>query len=55
VAIIVSGLTREIKNQILDKVAEIELRYLLPVSTFIILQEEFYHLKKRERRIDPQK
>jgi predicted nucleotidyltransferase len=51
VAIIVRGSTREIKNQILDKVAEIELKYLLPISTFIISQEEFYHLKKRERRI----
>ena len=51
VAILVRGLTREVKNQILDKVAEIELAYLLPIAVLVLSEEEFDHLKKRERRI----
>jgi hypothetical protein len=50
-AIVVHGLTREIKHQILDQVAEFELKYLLPISAFILSKDEFDHLKKRERRI----
>jgi len=51
VAILVRGLTREIKNRILDRVAEIELAYLLPIAVLVFSEEEFDHLKKRERRI----
>lgn len=51
VAIIVKGLTRELKNQILDKVAEIEIEYLTPLSTLVLSEEDFEILKKRERRI----
>ena len=51
VAILVRGLTREMKNQILDRVAEIELAYLLPIAVVVFSEEEFDHLKKRERRI----
>ena len=51
VAILVRGLTREMKRRILDKVAEIELEYLLPISVLVFSQEEFDHLKKRERGI----
>lgn len=51
VAILVPGLTREMKHRILDKVAEIELDYLLPISAFVISEDEFNHLKKKERRI----
>jgi len=51
VAIIVEGLTRELKAQILDVVTALELEYLTPLSTFIISKEEFEHLKNRERRI----
>ena len=51
IAIIVSGLTRELKNQILDKVVEIEFKYLSPLSTLILSEEDFNLLKKRERRI----
>jgi hypothetical protein len=50
-AIIVPGLTRELKNEILDKVADIELKYLTPLSTLVISEEDFDTLKKRERRI----
>jgi predicted nucleotidyltransferase len=51
VAILVRGLTREMKRLILDKVAEIELEYLLPISALVLSEDEFEHLKKRERRI----
>jgi len=51
VAIIVKGLTKELKNQILDKVAEIEIEYLTPLSTLVLSEEDFEFLKKRERRI----
>lgn len=51
VAIIVKGLTRELKNQIINKVAEIEIEYLTPLSTMVLSEEDFEILKKRERRI----
>jgi predicted nucleotidyltransferase len=51
VAIIVRGLTREMKHRILDRVAEVELEYLLPIAVLVFSGDEFDHLKKRERRI----
>ncbi len=51
VAILVRGLTREMKRRILDQVAEIELEYLLPISVLVFSEDEFERLKKRERRI----
>lgn len=51
VAIIVRGLTGGLKNRILDMVAEIELKYLIPISTIVLSEEEFERLKKLERRI----
>ena len=51
IAIIVQGLSRKLKNQILNNVAEIELRYLVPISTLVLSEEDFNHLRKRERRI----
>lgn len=51
VAIIIRGLTREIKHQVLDRVAEFELKHLMPVSTLILSENEFNRLKSRERRI----
>ena len=51
VAIIIRGLTRELKHQILDRVAEVELNHLMPVSALLFSEEEFNRLKKRERRI----
>ena len=51
VAIIVHGLTRQLKDEILTKVAEIEIKYLLPLSTVILSRSEFERLKKRERRL----
>ena len=51
VAIIVRELSRELKHQILDSVAEIEMKYLTPLSVHILSENEFEHLKRRERRI----
>ncbi len=51
VAIIVNDLTRKRKRQILDVVTDLELRYLAPVSTFILSSEDFERLRSRERRI----
>jgi len=51
VAIIVRGLTRKLKSQILDEVAKLELEHHMPVSVLVLSDEEFNHLKKRERRI----
>ena len=51
IAVIVRGLTREIKNQILTRVADIELKYLTPLSTLVLSEDDFEFLKERERRI----
>jgi predicted nucleotidyltransferase len=51
VAIIVRGLTRRLKGQILDEVARLELEHHMPLSILVFSDEEFNHLKKRERRI----
>ena len=51
VAIIVRGLTRELKNRLLDAVADIELKYHTPLSVLVFSEEDFEFLKKRERRI----
>ena len=51
IAIIVQGLTRELKNQILNIVADIEIKHLTPLSTLVLSEEDFESLKKRERRI----
>ena len=51
VAVIVRGLTRKLKGQILDEVAELELEHHMPLSVLVLSEEEFNHLKKRERRI----
>jgi predicted nucleotidyltransferase len=51
IAIVVKVLSRELKNQILDKVVGIEFEYLTPLSAFVLSEEEFEHLKRRERRI----
>ena len=51
IAIIVRGLTREVKNHIFKEVAEIEVEHLLPLSTLILSEDEFNRLKRKERRI----
>ena len=51
IAIVVRGLTRELKNRILDMVADIEMEHLTPLSTLVLSEEDFELLKRRERRI----
>lgn len=51
IAIIVRELSRELKYQILDTVAEIEMKFIVPLSVIIFSENEFERLKKRERRI----
>lgn len=51
IAIIVKNLTRKQKNQILEEVADFEFENIMPLSTVILSEEEFEHLKKRERAI----
>src|SRR3989304_5171666 len=51
VAIIVRSLTRNLKNQILEKIAEIEFKHLVPISTLVLSEDEFENLKRLERRI----
>jgi len=51
VAIVVKGLTGRLKRQILDKVAEVEFKHLIPISTLVLSERDFNYLKERERRI----
>ncbi len=51
IAIIVRGLSRELKYQILDTVAEIEMKFIIPLSVIVFSENEFEQLKRRERRI----
>ena len=51
VAIVVRGLTREMKNRILKEVARIEFDHLVPLSTIVFSEDDFEQLKNRERRI----
>jgi predicted nucleotidyltransferase len=51
IAIIVRELSRELKYQILDTVAEIEMKFIVPLSVIVFSENEFERLKKRERRI----
>ena len=51
VMIIVRGLSGELKDNILTKVADLEYEYLTPLSTVVISKEDFDNLKKRERRL----
>lgn len=51
IAIIVDGLTQELKTEIINKIVEIETRHFIPLSTLVMSKEDFEFLKKRERRI----
>lgn len=51
VIIIVQGLTKELKDKILTKIADLEFEYLSPLSVMVISKEDFDNLKKRERRL----
>ena len=51
IAIVVRGLSREMKRQMLSRVADIEFEHLRSLSTLILSEEDFLLLRKRERRI----
>jgi predicted nucleotidyltransferase len=51
IAIVVRGLTQEMKRSMLSRVADLEFEYLRSLSTLILSEEDFILLKKRERRI----
>ena len=51
IAVIVRGLTRDLKNQVLDRVAKIEFDFVTPLSVLVLSEDDFNFLKKRERRI----
>jgi predicted nucleotidyltransferase len=51
IAVIVRGLSREMKDTMLNRVADVEIEYLRSLSTLILSEEDFFLLKKRERRI----
>lgn len=50
-AILVDGLTPELKRKIIDIVADIELKYLVVFSALVLSLEDFRLLRQRERRI----
>jgi len=50
IAIIVRELTRERKNEILHKVADLELKFLQPLSTIVMSEDDLARLKEHERR-----
>lgn len=51
VAILVDGLTLDLKRKIIDVVAGLELKYLVVFSSLVLSWEEFRSLQQRERRI----
>lgn len=51
VAIIIEGLDRQLKREVFDIVADIELEYETALSTILFSTEEFARLLERERRI----
>jgi len=51
VAIIVRGLTPKLKDKIFGEIAQLELEYDMPISAFVLSEEEFHQLKRREKRI----
>ncbi len=51
VAVIVDGLSSDLKNRILDQVTDLGLDRLRPLSSLVLSQAAFDGLKSRERRI----
>jgi predicted nucleotidyltransferase len=51
IAILVDGLDRETKRRIIDIVANVEVEFLLVVSSLVLSWEDFQSLRARERRI----
>ncbi len=51
VAIIVDGLSRELKSRVLDVVVDLEMERLTPLSSLVLSRADFDALRERERRI----
>jgi predicted nucleotidyltransferase len=51
IAILVEGLDRDTKWRIIEIVADVELKFLLVVSSLILSWEDFQSLRARERRL----
>jgi len=51
VAIIVEGLSRDLKDRVLDLVIDLEMERLRPISSLVLSQADFDALRDRERRI----
>ena len=51
IAVIVNGLDRNLKKEVIDLVADIELEYLVPLSTLVLSSQAHKVLMQRERRI----
>jgi predicted nucleotidyltransferase len=51
IAILVDGLDQETKRKIIDIVADVELKFLVVVSSLVLSWEDFQSLRSRERRI----
>ena len=51
IAVIVDGLNRTLKRELIDLVADIELEYLVPLSTLVLSSQSHKNLIQRERRI----
>ena len=51
IAVIVNRLDRNLKKEVIDLVADIELEYLVPLSTLVLSSQAHKVLMQRERRI----
>jgi uncharacterized protein len=51
VAVIVRGLSRELKDRVYREVAAIELEHCQPIALLVFSEQEFNRLRERERRI----
>lgn len=51
IAVIVHGLDRKLKREVINLVADIELEYLVPLSTLVLSSQAHEVLVQKERRI----
>ena len=51
IAILVDGLDQETKRKIIDVVADVEVKFLVVVSSLVLSWDDFQSLRARERRI----
>jgi len=51
VAVVIRGMDSALKSRIMDLIADVELEYLVPLSTLVLSAEDYEKLTARERRI----